>query len=139
MSKLENRKAKPSLLKPIKFDHMEVDKFNRQHQYWFYKCECGNKKIIRRKDVKQHNTRSCGCLRKKASDINLAKGRTCNRGFQKGHKLNVGRKYKWREGSHNKGKIAIYETPNNPKSKKRFVTEDELTEIYLGVINDGFT
>ena len=64
MSKLEKRRAKPSLLKPIRFDHMEIDETNRQHQYWLYKCECGSKKILKRKDVKQHNTRSCGCLRK---------------------------------------------------------------------------
>lgn len=29
---------------------------------WLCKCECGNEKIIRGKDLRKGNTRSCGCL-----------------------------------------------------------------------------
>ena len=32
------------------------------HQYWLFKCDCGNEKIICVNNVKRGNTKSCGCL-----------------------------------------------------------------------------
>jgi len=33
--------------------------------YWLCKCDCGNEKIINSASLKNGNTKSCGCLRKK--------------------------------------------------------------------------
>jgi len=44
----------------IKFDH----KNNDGKQFWLFKCDCGNEKIIETNKVKSGHTKSCGCLRK---------------------------------------------------------------------------
>ena len=44
----------------IRFDHK--DKYSQQ--FWLFKCDCGNKKVINVSNVKKGDTKSCGCLRK---------------------------------------------------------------------------
>ena len=134
-----DRKAKPTLLTPIRLHSIEVDKNNRQIVYWLYQCKCGRQTVVRRKDYKSHNTWSCGCLSKKAGLINLAKGRKKAKRFEKGHKINLGRKHPNRKQAPNKGKFAIYEIPNNKSSRKRFIDDIELGDIVLGAKPDGFT
>ncbi|MCK5117872.1 MAG: hypothetical protein KAR44_14855 [Candidatus Aegiribacteria sp.] len=46
-------------LTAVRFDHWE-----RGRQYWLFKCDCENKKIIYIYDVKNGKTKSCGCLKK---------------------------------------------------------------------------
>lgn len=36
----------------------------KTHQHWFFKCSCGNEKVICVDSVKSGKTKSCGCLRK---------------------------------------------------------------------------
>lgn len=51
------------------------DKYNRltairkhhndsKNVYWLFKCDCGNKKVLRKAHVISNSTKSCGCLRK---------------------------------------------------------------------------
>lgn len=51
------------LLTVIELDHRE-----NGHSYYKCKCECGNECIIYSYSLKNGNTRSCGCLRKKESE-----------------------------------------------------------------------
>ena len=50
-----------TILTPIRFSHMDNGSF------FIYRCRCGNKKTIRRNNVKDRpsKTKSCGCLLKK--------------------------------------------------------------------------
>ena len=45
-----------------KFGKLTVIKFIEKFNY-LCKCECGNKKIVRRYDLLNNNTRSCGCIK----------------------------------------------------------------------------
>ena len=54
------------------------------------------------------------------------------KGFQNKNKSNKG------NTPANKGKIRIHKIPNDPKSPFRYVTEHELSQIYHGVIDEGF-
>lgn len=45
-------------LKPIKF----IRRNNQHNQIWLYLCDCGKEIEIRKSDVNNGNTKSCGCL-----------------------------------------------------------------------------
>ena len=45
-----------NMLTPIQF--VEIRKGKR---YWLYKCQCGNRKIIRKENVVAGLSKSCGC------------------------------------------------------------------------------
>jgi len=51
-----------------RFDRLLVIKRDKNDKegrpMWSCKCDCGNKKIIRGKDLKNKKTKSCGCLQK---------------------------------------------------------------------------
>lgn len=59
---MENTKSR---LTPIKFHH--IDKWHAQ--YWLYQCRCGNQKIIKKCNVDNKLSKSCGCLRKEKANI----------------------------------------------------------------------
>ncbi len=52
-----NKGDKFGKLTAIKFDYKKYG-----HQYWIFKCECGNIKTMRLCQVKSGKTKSCGCL-----------------------------------------------------------------------------
>jgi len=37
--------------------------FKNRKSYWLCKCDCGNEKIVSRKDLRENRVKSCGCLR----------------------------------------------------------------------------
>lgn len=43
---------------------MEKNRSNDNREMWLFKCDCGNEKIIRKKDVLSRKSKSCGCLHK---------------------------------------------------------------------------
>jgi len=45
-------------LTAIRFDH----KTKRSRQFWLFRCDCGNEKVLNVDSVKINNTKSCGCL-----------------------------------------------------------------------------
>ena len=49
-----------------KFNKLTAIKFikigKNSQQYWLFKCDCGNEKVIRVNNVKANETKSCGCL-----------------------------------------------------------------------------
>lgn len=47
-----------NMLTYLRISHVGKDK----REYWIFKCECGNQKIIRKSKVKYGETKSCGCL-----------------------------------------------------------------------------
>lgn len=47
-------------LTAIKLDHIEHVATGTVH-YWLYKCDCGNEKVIRKGEVSQGGSQSCGC------------------------------------------------------------------------------
>ena len=51
---------KYSRLTAIRFDH----RGNHGRQYWLFKCDCGNEKVIQATNVKLLKSKSCGCNRK---------------------------------------------------------------------------
>ena len=61
MKKIIKKGDKYNLLTAIRFDHKD----NRNRQFWLFKCDCGNKKVIREDSVKGNKTKSCGCLGRK--------------------------------------------------------------------------
>lgn len=52
-------------LTAIKLDHIEHIKTGTVH-YWLYKCDCGNEKVIRKGEVSQGGSQSCGCFLKES-------------------------------------------------------------------------
>lgn len=47
-------------LTAVRFDHR--DKYSSQ--YWLFKCDCGNKKVMKVSRVKRGDAKSCGCFQK---------------------------------------------------------------------------
>ena len=47
-------------LTAVRFDHRN----KHGSQYWLFKCDCENEKIIRVSSVKNNSAKSCGCLHK---------------------------------------------------------------------------
>jgi len=43
---------------------LEIVKANKTGSHWLCQCDCGNKKVIAAKNLKQGYTKSCGCLKK---------------------------------------------------------------------------
>lgn len=37
---------------------------HKGNAYFLYQCDCGNKKVIRAKEVRRGSTKSCGCIRR---------------------------------------------------------------------------
>ncbi|RLB06914.1 MAG: hypothetical protein DRG27_06945 [Deltaproteobacteria bacterium] len=46
-------------LTAIRFDHKKENR-----QYWLFKCDCGNEKVIYVNHIKNGHTKSCGCLQR---------------------------------------------------------------------------
>jgi len=67
-------------LKKLKFAYRDKN----SQSYSYYKCICGNIKIIRDNVVKFGTTSSCGCLKQ---EFNKQKGKKAN-SFKHGHKVN---------------------------------------------------
>ena len=112
-----------SRLTPIRFAERR-----KGHAFWWYQCSCGNTKIIQQSSVNRGLSRSCGCLKKEIT----VRRNIEQKGFQNKNKSNKGLT------PANKGKIKIHKIPNDPSSPCRYVTEQELTKIYWGVIDEGF-
>ena len=59
---------KPIIKKGDKYNRLTAIKFSHRgdhgKQYWLFKCDCGNKKVLCVDNVKNGNTKSCGCLHK---------------------------------------------------------------------------
>ena len=47
-------------LTAIRLDHIEKTPTGTVH-YWLYRCDCGNEKVIRKGEVSQGGSQSCGC------------------------------------------------------------------------------
>ena len=107
---------KDSRLTPIRFQERR-----KGHAFWLYQCSCGTKKIIQQSSVNRGLSRSCGCLKREIT----VRRNIEQKGFQNKNKSN-------------KGKIKIHKIPNDPSSPCRYVTEQELSQIYHGVIDEGF-
>ena len=43
---------------------IEFAGLRKNSQHWLFRCNCGNKKVVRAINVKNGNTKSCGCLNK---------------------------------------------------------------------------
>ena len=54
-------------LTALNFSHKD----KRRKTYWVFECECGNIKVLRKDQVKNGNTKSCGCLKNEQNDVNL--------------------------------------------------------------------
>ena len=73
-----------------KFNRLTAIKFSYRNahgsQHWFFRCDCGNEKIIMVDNVKRSKSKSCGCLKKeqgkKLGEINLKHGMTKTRTFK---------------------------------------------------------
>ena len=112
---------KHSRLTPIRYVE-----YRKRKPFWLYQCSCGKKKIIDKYSVEYGQTVSCGCYKKEVLD-----------NYNKHHR-SFGNKSREGIPPSNKGKIRIHKIPNDPKSPFRYVTEQELTQIYHGLIDEGF-
>ena len=59
-------KREPTIKKGDKYNKLTAIKFveiRKRYQYWLFKCNCGNEKIISVSKVKSEHTKSCGCLK----------------------------------------------------------------------------
>ena len=64
---VRNKMRKPIVKKGDKYNRLTAVQFDHRRgstQYWLFKCECGNKKVLQVNNVKSGNTKSCGCLKK---------------------------------------------------------------------------
>ena len=61
-------KREPIIKKGEKHDRLTAVKFHHKdkwsHQYWLFRCDCGNEKVIVASDVKRNIVKSCGCLQR---------------------------------------------------------------------------
>ena len=60
-----NYKVKSIIEKGYRRNRLTAIKFSHKvgtHQYWFFRCDCGNEKVIKVGNVKSGGTKSCGCL-----------------------------------------------------------------------------
>ena len=74
---------------------------NHYSSYHWYRCECGNEKLIRKSSVDRGSTRSCGCLQRENGRRAMARMPEELKG--KG----AGRKPGFTQPNVNKGKIRI--------------------------------
>ena len=96
-----------------------------------YQCECGTQKYIDDYSVRVGKTKSCGCLNREHLS---ARKLQVKRGKAGGHAIK-GRVPK------NKGLIRIHEfysTKSKPLGRSKWVTLDELSKIYFGLLPDPF-
>lgn len=100
---------------------------------WICKCECGNKKIIRRSSLISGSTRSCGCLRKnKKGEPSSDKQKKAARAYQNEHPYEaLKRKIK------SDNKSGVKGVSFNKKTKK-WIANIKIhgKQIYLGSFND---
>ena len=96
-----------------------------------YQCNCGSKKFIDDYSVRSGKTKSCGCLnRERFKNTKQLLERSIAGG--KAHKGCI---------APNKGMIRIYEfysTKSKPLGRNKWVTEDELSKIYHGILPNPF-
>ena len=99
----------------LRYSHMG----NHYSSYHWYRCECGNEKLIRKSSVDRGSTRSCGCLQRENGRRAMARMPEELKG--KGG----GRKPGFTGSNVNKGKIRIM-----VNGRRKHVTEQELAEMY---------
>src|SRR5690625_2723924 len=56
----------------LKLNHIKKYKHSSK-SYWLCRCECGNKKVVRRDHLLSGKTKSCGCLEKENLEKHLFK------------------------------------------------------------------
>ena len=58
---------KPTIKKGDKFNKLTAIEFRykdkKSYQYWLFRCDCGNEKLIRVSNIKSGHIKSCGCSR----------------------------------------------------------------------------
>lgn len=60
MKQIIKKGDKYNKLTAIKFSHKD----KKSCQFWLFRCDCGNEKVIWVNNVKRGNTKACGCLYK---------------------------------------------------------------------------
>ena len=96
------------------------------HQYWIYRCTCGNEKEIRKSHFERREIRSCGCLQKEfCRDIN---DRLTSESYTKGGLTRRGK------STSNKGKICVYQYQNKKGKggRRQYLKKKELDEVWRG-------
>ena len=96
-----------------------------------YQCACGTQKFIDDYSVRIGRTKSCGCLNREHRGNKILQR---ERGKVGGHAI------KGREPA-TKGKIRIHEfysKKSKPLGRSKWVTLDELSKIYFGLLPDPF-
>ena len=96
-----------------------------------YQCECGTQKFINDYSVRVGKTKSCGCMNREHRND---RKKQIERGKAGGHAIK-GRVPK------NKNLIRIHEfysTKSKPLGRSKWVTYDELSKIYHGILPDPF-
>jgi len=96
-----------------------------------YQCECGTQKFINDYSVRVGKTKSCGCLNAENRNNPIIQ----NKRSKAGGLAIKGRVPK------NKGLIRIHEfysTKSQPLGRSKWVTLEELSKIYHGILPDPF-
>lgn len=63
--------SKENRLTPIKRVEDKISPSGKRIQRWLFSCSCGNTKVISWKGYKYNTTRSCGCISKEATKVNI--------------------------------------------------------------------
>ena len=100
LGKYIGKKVKGTRLTPIKYSHMGK---NRESIYT-YRCECGVVKEIRKVNVKDNHTKSCGCLNRENG--------------LRHHKENL-EKHHFKKGLNVKGMLTRFKKGDPPWNKGR--------------------
>ena len=62
MRSIDITNIKYNKLTAIKLQH-SLKRTNKSREYWLFKCECGNEKVISKDLVKRGQIKSCGCIK----------------------------------------------------------------------------
>lgn len=74
-------------LTAIRLDHIEKTPTGTVH-YWLYRCDCGNEKVIRKGEVSQGGSQSCGCyLRESVKERSTKHGKFNTRLYRTMHDM----------------------------------------------------
>jgi|TARA_Y100000310_G_C20625446_1_gene785606 hypothetical protein len=136
-----NKRIPGTRLTPIEF----VGKIRMKRSYHYvyqFRCDCGKLICKRSHSIGsgKKRTKSCGCLRDEwVRNIKKDPKKYCTKAVQsswikKGQSLNKTRGSTGKT-AHNRGKICIYENQNvvHKNSKRKYVTQQQLNEMYYGV------
>lgn len=111
---------------------------NKKKAYWKCKCDCGNETIVSATALKSGNTKSCGCLHKEQSRINICKYHPKQIIYAREFEKDIHTRYKcMKSRCYNKNHKA-YKNYGGRGIKVCMEWKNDFNAFYIWAINNGF-